>query len=47
VITDGPTAYVSGPDGLPIEQIAQDPTVRYFHHDQLGSADQRGDTASS
>ena len=22
---DGPTAYMSGPDGLPIEQIAQDP----------------------
>jgi RHS repeat-associated protein len=37
IITDGPTAYITGPDGLPIEQITQDGTVRHFHHDQLGS----------
>jgi RHS repeat-associated protein len=37
VITDGPTAYITGPGGLPIEQITAAGTVRYFSHDQLGS----------
>jgi RHS repeat-associated protein len=37
MITDGPTSYVTGPGGLPVEQIAADGTVRYFSHDQLGS----------
>jgi RHS repeat-associated protein len=36
-IVDGPDAYITGPGGLPIEQISGDGTVRYFHHDQLGS----------
>lgn len=37
MIEDGPTAYVTGPDGLPIEQLSPDGTVRYFSSDQLGS----------
>lgn len=37
MITDGPNAYITGPGGLPIEQIAQGNVVRYFNHDQLGS----------
>lgn len=37
VITDGPNAYITGPDGLPIEQVLENGTVRYFHRDQLGS----------
>jgi RHS repeat-associated protein len=37
VITDGPTAYITGPGGLPIEQITAAGTVRYFSQDQLGS----------
>jgi len=37
LIEDGPTAYITGPDGRPIEQILQDGTVRYFHHDAHGS----------
>jgi RHS repeat-associated protein len=48
LIEDGPTAYITGPDGLPIEQITQDGTVRYYSHDQLGSTtaltNQAGDT---
>jgi len=37
LIEDGPTAYITGPDGLPVEQITQDGTLRYYSHDQLGS----------
>jgi RHS repeat-associated protein len=37
LLTDGPTAYITGPDGKPIEQILQDGTVRYYHHDAHGS----------
>ena len=37
MILDGPTAYITGPDGLPLEQITAGGTVRWFHHDQLGS----------
>ncbi len=37
IITDGPTAYITGPGGLPIEQITAAGTVRYFSQDQLGS----------
>lgn len=51
MITDGPTAYITGPGGLPIEQITQNGTVRYFHHDQLGSTtaltNQSGSTVAS
>ncbi|MCP9489713.1 MAG: polymorphic toxin type 24 domain-containing protein [Solirubrobacteraceae bacterium MAG38_C4-C5] len=37
VLTDGPTAYITGPDGKPIQQTLQDDTVRYYHHDAHGS----------
>jgi RHS repeat-associated protein len=37
MLVDGPTAYVTGPGGLPIEQITSGGAVRSFHHDQLGS----------
>lgn len=37
LIQDGSTRYVSGPDGLPLEQIQADGTVRYYHQDALGS----------
>jgi len=37
LLTDGPTAYITGPDGKPIQQIGQDGTVRYYHHDAHGS----------
>ena len=32
-----PTAYIYGPNGLPIEQITSSGTPYWFHHDQLGS----------
>lgn len=37
MIEDGPNAYITGPEGLPIEQIAPGSTVQYFSHDQQGS----------
>lgn len=37
MIADGPTAYVTGPGGLPVEQITAGGTVRWFSHDQHGS----------
>lgn len=42
LLLDGFTAYVYGPDDLPIEQITYNPsskgqTVAYYHHDELGS----------
>lgn len=36
MIRDGSTYYVSGPGGLPLEQISGT-TVNYYHQDQLGS----------
>jgi len=36
-IADGPTAYIAGPDGSPVEQVLQDGSVRYFHQDAQGS----------
>jgi RHS repeat-associated protein len=44
VIQDGNTAYVTGPSGLPLEQV-NGSTIYYFHHDQLGST--RGLTDST
>lgn len=44
MIKDGTTAYVTGPGGLPLEQVVGS-TVRYFHSDQIGST--RGITDSS
>lgn len=37
LLTDGHTSYIYGPDEVPIEQVADDGTVSYLHHDQLGS----------
>jgi len=37
LLQDGATRYVTGPDGLPIEQIGSGGTVLYDLHDQLGS----------
>ena len=36
LLLDGTTAYVYWPGGLPLEQVSG-ATVRYYHHDQLGS----------
>jgi RHS repeat-associated protein len=37
LLTDGPTSFIYGPGGLPIEQIGADGTPLFLHHDQLGS----------
>jgi len=37
LLQDGGTRYVTGPDGLPIEQIGPDGTVLYYYQDRLGS----------
>lgn len=37
IIGDADTAYITGPDGLPLEQITSSGTVHYYHQDQLGS----------
>jgi len=37
IIQDGTTRYVTGANGLPLEQIAADGTVRYYHQDAVGS----------
>jgi RHS repeat-associated protein len=45
IVQDGSTKYITGPGGLPIEQVAGDGTVLYYLQDQLGST--RGLTDSS
>jgi RHS repeat-associated protein len=37
LIQDGATRYVTGSNGAPLEQIASDGTIRYYHQDALGS----------
>jgi len=37
LIGDANTAYITGPDGLPLEQITAAGAVHYYHQDQLGS----------
>ena len=37
ILVDGTTAYVTGPGGLPLEQITAASTVLYYHHDAQGS----------
>lgn len=37
LIQDGATRYITGFGGVPLEQIASDGTVRYYHQDTLGS----------
>jgi len=48
---DGAARYVTGPDGLPLEQIDATGTVLYYLHDQLGSTrallDSAGNTVAT
>jgi RHS repeat-associated protein len=37
LVQDGSTSYVSGPNGLPVEQVNSDGSTLYYHQDQLGS----------
>ncbi len=37
ILRDGQTSYVTGPDGLPLEQITAANSVYFFHQDQSGS----------
>ena len=37
MIQDGSTSYVTGSEGLPLEQMNIDGSVNYLHQDQLGS----------
>ncbi len=37
ILSDGTNSYIYGPGGMPVEQVANDNTVTYLHHDQLGS----------
>ena len=37
LLTDGTSAWVHGPDGLPLEEIRADGSVRWLHADQGGS----------
>lgn len=37
VIQDGTTSFISGPNGLPLEQISGSGQASFFHQDQLGS----------
>lgn len=50
-IQDGTTKYVTGPGGLPLEQVASGGTVLYYYQDQLGSTrelmDASGTTAAT
>jgi uncharacterized protein RhaS with RHS repeats len=45
IIQDGSTKYITGPGGLPIEQMPGDGSVQYYLQDQLGST--RGLTDST
>jgi len=37
VLQDGKLQFIYGPNGMPLEQIASDGTVLWFHQDQQGS----------
>lgn len=37
LLQEGSTRYVTGPDGLPLEQIDGQGTVLFYYQDQLGS----------
>jgi len=51
LIGDANTAYITGPDGLPLEQISPAGAVHYYHQDQLGSTraitDQTGNLSAT
>jgi RHS repeat-associated protein len=50
LLQDGSTSYVTGPDGLPLEQISGN-KPSYYYQDQLGSTrgmlDSRGSTVAT
>lgn len=37
LLQDGGTSYVTGPGGLPLEQVSSGGSVLYYHQDELGS----------
>ena len=37
MIGDAATAYITGPDGMPLAQITSSGTIHYYHQDRLGS----------
>jgi RHS repeat-associated protein len=37
IVQDGTTSYITGPGGLPLEQVSSTGTVLYYYQDQLGS----------
>jgi RHS repeat-associated protein len=45
MIRDDNGSYVTGPDGLPVEQITAEGAVAYYHRDQLGSTRALSDRA--
>ncbi len=51
IIGDANTAYITGPTGLPLEQITNTGDVHYYHQDQLGSTraitDQAGNVTAT
>ena len=51
IIQDGSTKYVTGPGGLPLEQVSSSGTVLYYYQDHLGStrglADVSGTTVAT
>ena len=46
IVQDGTTSYMTGPGGLPLEQITG-ATVHYYHSDQLGSVRALTDAAGT
>lgn len=40
LLAENGTSYIYGPDGLPLEGIDANGTVRFYHHDRLGSTRQ-------
>jgi RHS repeat-associated protein len=46
LLVDGTTSYVTGPGGLPLEQVNAT-TVLYYHQDQLGSTRLLSDTSGA
>jgi RHS repeat-associated protein len=47
LLGDGATSYVTGPHGLPLEQITSGGSVLFYHQDQLGSTRMLTDSAGS
>ena len=47
IVGDSAGLYVTGPDGLPLEQLTYSGQQRYYHHDQLGSTRAITDTVGT